>query len=60
MWIEFKYERLNIFCFICGLLGHTEKLCPKLYDCDLAAIPKLFRPGMKAPNRRNVMASREK
>ena len=60
MWIEFRYERLNIFCFICGLLGHTEKLCPKLYDCDLTAIPRPYGQGIKAPNRHNVMASGER
>lgn len=29
--IEFKYERLPFFCFLCGIMGHSEK------DCHLAA-----------------------
>ncbi|KAL8483591.1 hypothetical protein ACS0TY_026322 [Phlomoides rotata] len=29
---EFKYERLNLFCFICGKLDHTESICDVLYD----------------------------
>lgn len=23
--IEFKYERLTFFCFLCGMMGHGEK-----------------------------------
>lgn len=55
-----KYERLNIFCFICGLLGHTKKQCPKLYECSAGEIVKAYGHWMKAPNRRNQMNSGER
>lgn len=27
LWINFKYERLSTFCFVCGKLGHDNKHC---------------------------------
>lgn len=27
-WISLTYERLPLFCFICGIIGHIEKKCP--------------------------------
>lgn len=30
-WIVFTYERMPMFCFLCGLVGHLEKRCPDRY-----------------------------
>lgn len=32
MWISFKYERLPLFCFYCGIIGHSEMFCEALFD----------------------------
>lgn len=28
VYAHFKYEKLSLFCFICGKLGHGESFCP--------------------------------
>ncbi|GMI95765.1 hypothetical protein like AT3G31430 [Hibiscus trionum] len=28
VYVRFEYEKLQLFCFICGRIGHGESLCP--------------------------------
>lgn len=32
IWIEFKYERLPVFCYYCGRLTHQLKFCENPID----------------------------
>jgi hypothetical protein len=29
--VKFKYEKLGIFCFVCGIMGHAENKCEVLF-----------------------------
>ena len=49
--VQFKYEGLTTFCFVCGRLGHSERFCDKIFDTPLHLIEKPYGPGMKAPSR---------
>jgi len=32
--VNFKYEKLGVFCHRCGLIGHTDKGCPDLFELE--------------------------
>lgn len=34
-WVNFKYEGAPIFCFICGMIGHSDKFCEKLFETPM-------------------------
>lgn len=46
-WVNFKYEHVPTFCFTCGLLGHAEKFCSKVFDTPASELSKPYRPWMK-------------
>ena len=32
--VDFKYEKLSVFCHRCGVIRHTDKVCPELFELD--------------------------
>ncbi|XP_073030797.1 uncharacterized protein At4g02000-like [Primulina eburnea] len=58
--VNFKYERLTQFCFICGLLGHMDRFCDKLFNTPEADIKKEWGTWLRAPTRKttNIEGSR--
>lgn len=36
-WVSLKYERLLVFCFLCGRLGHDDKHCQEYKDYQNAS-----------------------
>lgn len=49
MWIKFKYERLPLFCFYCGLIGHFEKFCESLFDDKRNNGDRVYDDSLRAP-----------
>lgn len=50
-WVNFKYEGVPTFCFICGLIGHSDKFCEKLFEMSEEMIVRRFGAWMKAEPR---------
>ncbi|XP_074336841.1 uncharacterized protein LOC141674013 [Apium graveolens] len=50
-WINFKYERLSTFCFVCGILGHTERECSVVYANPDKEVEWAYGVWLRAPNR---------
>lgn len=50
-WMNFKYERLGTFCFVCGILGHSERECSVVYANPDKQVEKAYGTWLKAPAR---------
>ena len=52
LWVDFRYERLNLLCFICGCLGHTDRKCSKSYEYPKGNVLKPYDSWMRASHRK--------
>ena len=57
-WVNFKYERLPSFCYVCGFLGHDEKHCPNL-PCNPDS-PRQYGEWLRAIGNQKSSADRPK
>ncbi|PPE00637.1 hypothetical protein GOBAR_DD02361 [Gossypium barbadense] len=59
VYARFKYEKLSLFCFICGRLGHGESFCPLRLQIEPSKIIFGWDLSLRAASRRrNTMESR--
>jgi hypothetical protein len=50
--VQFKYERLGMFCYYCGLLGHTDETCDLLYSAETDDGARRWGPELRVEARR--------
>ncbi|XP_040971398.1 uncharacterized protein [Gossypium hirsutum] len=59
VYARFKYEKLSLFCFICGRLRHGESYCPFRLKIEPSKIIFGWDLSLRAvPRRRNTVVSR--
>lgn len=42
MWVTFKYEHAPTFCFICEIIGYSERFCRKPVEQEGEATERLY------------------
>ena len=52
--VRFQYERLGVFCYLCGLIGHTDVFCPRLFHEPEQEVKPEWGAWLKALVRRNA------
>ncbi|KAL8107203.1 hypothetical protein AgCh_023859 [Apium graveolens] len=48
-WVNFKYEPLSLFCFVCEILGHSERDCSVVYAHPNKVVEKAYGTWLRAP-----------
>nr|KYP63703.1 Uncharacterized protein At4g02000 family [Cajanus cajan] len=56
--VIFKYERLGIFCFFCGVMGHLEDCCDSLFALPKDDGKRHWNATLRADNRNGGGSSR--
>lgn len=54
-WINFKYERLSMFCFVCGRLGHSDRDCEIVYANPEKIVEWAYGVWLRAPTKNTRM-----
>ena len=49
-WINFKYENVPMFCFICGLIGHSDRFRARIFETHEEQIVKPYGEFIKSYN----------
>jgi hypothetical protein len=50
--VKFKYEKLGIFCFVCGVMGHAENKCEVRFAMEHDDGSREWSAEIRAENRR--------
>lgn len=56
-WVNFKYERLSSFCFVCGIIGHSDRDCNVVYANPDKLIERAYGVWLRAPTRINKIGT---
>lgn len=58
--VNCKYEKLADFCFVCGMLSHTERFCKKRIEGGGDSVTRDWGSWLRAPPRRGAAQGRSK
>ncbi|XP_057791346.1 uncharacterized protein LOC131008489 [Salvia miltiorrhiza] len=58
--VNFRYERLHIFCFLCGRLGHSENFCELMFNAEAKNSERQWGAWLKAADRRSQTLAGDK